>query len=112
MSDIPQSVRTAVRVRERQRCLRCGVEGNDIHHRQRRREAGHTMWTCILLCRTCHKWVHANPARARLTGFIISAHDPAGWERPIKAYWGWALISEEGSISHHRGASPDDQHPA
>ncbi len=113
MSDIPKSVRLFVRQREVGRCLRCGVgegEGShDIHHRQRRREAGHAVWTCILLCRTCHNWAHANPARARMTGFIISAHDPAGWERPIKAYWGWALIAEVGTIDAHRGPSSDDQ---
>lgn len=104
MSDIPRSVRDYVRGREQGRCLRCGVgEGDgrshDIHHRQRRREAGHALWTCILLCRTCHTWAHGNPVRARNTGFIVSAHHAEGWTEPIKAYWGWAEVAEDGTIA-------------
>lgn len=98
MSDIPQKVRIVVDAREQGRCLRCGGRGTDIHHRKRRREGGHGLANCILLCRTCHQWAHANPLLAREQGFIVRANnddDPA--QTLVRAWWGWTWLTENGA---------------
>lgn len=71
MSQIPTKAREVVRRRQNGQCMRCGNRYSDLHHRQRRREGGHSYENLVGLCGTCHKWVHANPAKARELGYII-----------------------------------------
>lgn len=68
---IPQRSRDAVSKRSMDRCERCGGAGYEAHHRMRRREGGHDPRNLVLLCGTCHRWVHANPDMAKKTGFIV-----------------------------------------
>jgi hypothetical protein len=42
----------------------------------------------VLLCRTCHTWVHAHPLMARLAGLIVSRHVSEPWTVPISTPWG------------------------
>lgn len=83
MSEIPKASRLAVIKRDRLRCQRCNGRGTDWHHRRSRRVRGiHQHCPCngILLCRTCHDWVHSYEASAKNFGFIVSAYvdDPGG----------------------------------
>lgn len=56
----------------------CTELATDMHHRQRRREGNHTPANALHLCRAHHSWVHAHPAQARASGWIVSfAADPA-----------------------------------
>ena len=53
---------------------------------------------CILLCRTCHDWVHANPAMARDKGFIVGFADDAA-ELAIHSWRGWLVLNQDGTIA-------------
>lgn len=100
MSAIPTATRAAVRRRDGGQCLRCGVPGTEIQHRMRRREGGHALWNLVLMCHTCHqRWAHANPEAARETGWIISVHHTQPWSVPLKTFFGWALLTEDGEIT-------------
>lgn len=72
---IPAESRETVTRRDRGLCFRCGGTGTDWHHRRSRRVRDeHTHCACngLLLCRTCHKWAHANPRDAMELGYIVS----------------------------------------
>lgn len=98
-NEIPSAVRRKVRERDGGQCLRCGVPGTEIQHRVRRREGGHALWNLVLMCHHCHQtWAHANPAAARDTGWIVSVHHPEPWTVPVKTFFGWALLTEDGQI--------------
>ncbi|WP_363324762.1 HNH endonuclease [Corynebacterium ciconiae] len=58
----------------------CVWEGQHLHHRQLRSQGGgHTTENLVLLCHTCHEWVHRHPAQARERGLIVpGTRDPAG----------------------------------
>lgn len=97
MGDIPAYNRTAVKVREGMRCLRCGGAGTDWHHRRTRSvkdEHQHCQCNGILLCRTCHSWVHGHPFQARRFGWIVSRHTERPAETPILLRSGdWVTLS-------------------
>lgn len=95
---IPAAVRTAVDTRDNRQCLRCGAAGREIHHRQRRREGGHGLENCVLLCGADHRWVHSHPSQARDTGFIVSVFDDVVADVPIRAYYGWVRLTSEGGV--------------
>lgn len=63
----------------------------------RRREAGHALSVCILLCRTDHEKVHANPTWARERGLVVPT-----WGNtravPIKTWRGWLELDDEGGV--------------
>lgn len=74
---IPDSSRDQVKQRERWRCARCHTpcpNGEWHHRRSRLVRDRHRHCPCngVLLCGTCHRWVHAHPVEARATGFIVS----------------------------------------
>lgn len=95
---IPTAVRLAVDERDRRHCMRCSATGREIHHRMRRREAGHAMSVCILLCRTCHRFVHANPTQAKADGFIVPPWGDT-LTMPVKSYRGWITLADDGSYA-------------
>jgi hypothetical protein len=79
---IPQWRREQVQDRDNGRCVRCGGRGSEWHHRRGRRVRDqHTHCSCngVMLCRTCHSWVHANPLMAMPKGYIVSRYiqDPS-----------------------------------
>lgn len=99
MSKIPTKVREAVKFRDFGRCCRCSSgSANEIHHRMRRREAGHTLSTCILLCGECHRWAHANPSKARETGYIVPTWGDT-LSTPLHTWRGPLLLDDEGKIA-------------
>lgn len=79
---IPLTSRVSVRVRADDRCERCGAgaKNGHWHHRRSRSvrdELTHSEFNGVLLCSTCHNWVHANPFLARGQGWIVSRYaDP------------------------------------
>ena len=96
---IPTAARKAVRERDLERCVRCSsADAHDIHHRMRRRDGGHALSNMVLLCRFDHEWVHANPAKAREHGFIVSAWGDV-LDSPIKSFRGWVVLDNEGGLS-------------
>lgn len=100
MSDIPTRNREIVRERHRGQCARCGCRGSDIHHRQRRREAGHAVGILVLLCRDCHKWVHGNPNTAKADGYIIEPWETDPLNVPIRTFAGWCKFDNVGGVEY------------
>lgn len=98
MSAIPAKVREVVDERDQKQCVRCGNRAGHKHHRQRRREGGHGYWNVISLCTTCHQWAHANPVKARETGYIVSVHETTPEDIPLKTFMGWMVLLDDGGI--------------
>lgn len=74
---IPPWRREQVETRQHGLCLRCGGRGSEWHHRRGRRVLDkHTHCSCngVLLCRTCHSWVHGHPLLAMTSGWIVSRY--------------------------------------
>lgn len=99
MSAIPTKARQVVRERQGGQCIRCGVPYTDLHHRQRRRDGGHSYENLIGLCRTDHNWVHANPARAKELGYIVAPGITEVTDVPVKTFAGWVWLGEDGSTT-------------
>lgn len=97
MSAIPTAARAAVRERQDGQCARCGNLYTEIHHRQRRRDGGHGLANLVGLCHDDHKWVHANPKRARDAGYIVSAHVEDVALVPVATFAGSMFFEEDGS---------------
>lgn len=75
------------------------MQSSAIHHRMRRREAGHPLWCLISLCGTCHRWAHANPTAAREKGFIIPTYEKEPEKVPVYSFAGPILLNSDGSVS-------------
>ena len=100
---IPTKQRQALGVRDNHQCQRCGTQGSDYHHRRRRAvktHFQHCLCNAVLLCRTCHGWVHSNPAKARELGLIVSAHDETPYLQPIRTFAGWLNFHCDGGITY------------
>lgn len=97
------------------------MRGNQIHHRQRRREGGHAVGNLVLLCDTCHRWVHANPVQAQELGYIISVSVDDPSTIPIRTIFGWVRYDNDGGVNfavdlkgegpHGSWHEPTDNHP-
>jgi 5-methylcytosine-specific restriction endonuclease McrA len=96
MSAIPTKAREVVRERQNGQCCRCGNTYSELHHRQRRREAGHGYEILVGLCSTDHRWAHANPARAKADGYIVSPHEDDVTAAPINTFMGWMTFDDVG----------------
>lgn len=96
MSAIPTKARQVVRERQDGQCARCGNTYSDLHHRQRRREAGHGYEILVGLCGTDHKWAHANPVRAKEDGYIVDPYVADVTAVPIKTFMGWMTFDDVG----------------
>lgn len=96
---IPDESRRLVENREGLRCGRCHGPGSEWHHRRSRRvRASHRHCACngVLLCRTCHRWAHANPAAARGTGFIVEQWEDEPMQVPQQRSDGWWVLRCDG----------------
>jgi hypothetical protein len=98
VSEIPAKNRKIVRDRQNDQCARCGMTGAEMHHRQRRREAGHAVGILVWLCSTDHRWAHAHPKDAKADGYIISPHEKDATAVPIRTFGGWALFNDLGDV--------------
>lgn len=104
---IPTAARLAVKERDEGRCSRCGGLGSEWHHRRRRNVRNdHYQHCCcigVLLCTVCHRWVHANPAKARDTGYIISSYEEEPWTIPLQVWTkDWQTNDCEGDFTLSR----------
>jgi hypothetical protein len=100
MSTEYSAIRHAVYERDGGQCVRCGCPGTEVSHRKRRREGGHKMSNCALACGPCHRgWAHQNPRAAMETGFMISVHGPDPQTVPLKTFYGWVLLTDDGQIT-------------
>jgi hypothetical protein len=99
-SHIPTKSREIVRTRERGLCTRCRGRGTEWHHRRSRsvRDA-HQHCPCngVLLCKTCHDWVHANPFEARALGLIVSRYRIPSEMQVEHNLYGWAWLTCTGT---------------
>ena len=88
-TSIPDTARTAVKVRDHFRCARClapAPNGHWHHRRSRSVIDRHQHCACngVWLCGLCHLWVHENPVKARATGFIVSKFETEPFRIPIE----------------------------
>lgn len=101
-TDIPTRSRELVRAREGGQCRRCGGHGNQWHHRRTRKVRGeHRHCPCngVLLCPTCHRWVHRYPVQAKAVGLVVSTAVLDPGTVPIRGLWGWAQFSCGGAAA-------------
>lgn len=96
MSQIPTKARGVVRERQNGQCARCGNRYTELHHRQRRREAGHGLEILVGLCGSDHKWAHANPVKAKEHGYIVDPYVEDVASVPIKTFMGWVRFDKDG----------------
>jgi 5-methylcytosine-specific restriction endonuclease McrA len=101
---IPERSRNQVVARDRSRCVRCGSPAlpGEWHHRRSRSirdEDTHASSNGILLCRTCHKWVHEHPFEARGSGWIVSRYANPKAEPIEHALHGRVFLDNDGGIT-------------
>jgi len=96
-----------IRVRDGDRCARCGKNGPlHVHHRRLRSAGGDERESgCnrVTLCAGCHRWAHLHPAEALGEGWLVGRYqDPS--EVPVQHYlWpaGPVLLEPGGGITIH-----------
>lgn len=95
---IPTAIRVAVDLRDDRRCVRCGLASRAQHHRTRRRDGGHPVEGIVSLCNACHATVHAEPTKAKVTGYIVPPWGPDPADVPLLHYSGqWLRFQRDGS---------------
>ena len=91
----------------------CLGQARDVHHRVRRgaggrhgaaRAASDRLSNLLHVCRSCHEWVHANPAVSRGAGWLLGL----GFGVPglaVVSYRGvWRRLGDEGGVHVADGA--------
>jgi hypothetical protein len=88
-TQIPERSRRLVRVRQNNQCARCSTGNPSEWHHRRSRSVRDTHRHCpcngVLLCKSCHDWVHAHPFEARALGLIVSRHVAEPGSVPVSA---------------------------
>ncbi len=76
-NEFPAGQRRILKDRDDWRCARCAVPVSDnahVHNRKlRSRGGGRDLSNGVLLCPTCHHWVHHNVEKATEQGFIVAS---------------------------------------
>lgn len=96
---IPPESRRIVEQRDGRRCVRCGGVGSEWHHRRGRAvrdQHQHCACNGIMLCPTCHAYVHRYPTIAGGLGFIVSRFEPEPSTVPVRSVQGWAEMTCDG----------------
>lgn len=89
-------IRNKVWKRDSGRCVVCDAAGRDVHHRSYRRLGREKMRDLLVLCRSCHEWVHAGQitlppikgnkgtgqSRRNVRRIALAAQDPVYVETP------------------------------
>lgn len=87
-SPIPPASRAIVRKRDADMCVRCFAHKMlEWHHRRTRNVVDlHQHCACngVLLCHTCHTYLHANPEEARGHGLIVSSYEDQPFTVPYR----------------------------
>lgn len=62
----------------------------------------HTHCPCngVLLCNTCHEWVHRHPFDARGQGLIVSRAERNPGAVPVTAYYGTLRLECDGNFEY------------
>lgn len=70
----------------------------------------HTHCPCngVLLCETCHDWVHAHPFEARGFGLIVSRSETQPGQVPVTAYYGTLLLECDGKFAYQHNFSDEE----
>ena len=102
---IPDKARSTVKQRSHGRCERCGCPapvGAWHHRRGRSVRDQHTHCPCngVWLCHLCHVDVHAHPAQAQATGFLMSRHVNQPGTVSITTPWGRRTHSCDGAVTY------------
>lgn len=108
-NDIPEARREQVKNRDLSRCFRCGGPGAEWHHRRSRSvrdEHRHCACNGVWLCRTCHRWAHANPFEARAVGLIVSRYQPQPGAEPAVARFGTLFLLCNGKFRYAETEQP------
>jgi hypothetical protein len=99
-----EAVRRVVLRRDDHRCVRCGREACDVHHRQPKgmggtsnEEVAFGLANLISLCRECHSFVHANPLEAYKTGYLVHSWDDPETIAVLTKSWGTVSFRSDGS---------------
>jgi hypothetical protein len=110
-SVVPGEVRRVLAVRSGGVCEVslpvCRGQATDVHHRVRRgaggrhgaaRVASDSVANLLHVCRSCHEWVHANPALARDSGWLLGLGLGVP-ELAVVSYRGeWRLVDDLGGV--------------
>lgn len=115
IGEIPEDVKAIVRLRAGGKCECCGhniIHGlHAFHHRRpkgmggSRDSATHAPANVVLICRSCHTDVHANPVEARAHGWIV--RQGAAPARVMVLLWTgkWAFLGESYEVLPAGGAA-------
>lgn len=101
---IPTRSREIVNSRDRRTCVRCACPGREWHHRRSRSVRGeHRHCPCngVLLCHSCHVWVHKNPADAQEVGLIVSRYEDEPFTVPVRTVYGVTWQTCDGLRESH-----------
>lgn len=96
-------VRRVILGRDNEACVRCGYPANDVHHRimkgmggTRNEEVAYGPANLISLCRECHVYVHAHPAKSYEEGFLVHSWSAPG-EVPVVTKFGNLSLRKDGT---------------
>lgn len=82
------------------RCERCLTDVHPAyahrHHRQRRRVGGDRLANLLVLCQSCHTWIHDHPRNAREHGWIVPASAPDPGAVPVLLHGRLRLLDDSG----------------
>jgi 5-methylcytosine-specific restriction protein A len=112
--EIPTASRQQVRRRDGNRCFRCGaptLHGEWHHRRSRSIRDEHTHHPCngILLCGTCHRWVHAHPLLARISGWIVSRHTALPGDVAAVSHRGSLFLKCDGMFTYNLSSDSEQE---
>jgi hypothetical protein len=102
---VQEAARRIVRERDGGRCLMCGIEATDVHHRRRKGMGGSALLerpsNLVTLCGLGntsghHGWVHQNPDQANQYGWVLYEFETTA-ETPVLTPDGWFTLDDLGS---------------
>lgn len=92
--------------RDEGRCVVCGEQATDPHHRRNRGMGGatrslraHALSRLVLLCRPCHDRVGAEPAWAERCGLWIRHDVRPEYAVPLLYRGVWVFLGDDGSVT-------------
>lgn len=107
MSAIPSGVRSMVRGRDEQRCVRCRMGARTEQHHRRGRSVADAHQHCpcnlILLCgwgnhTGDHGWAHSQPLLARRVGLVLPRSVAVPADEPLLWHGQWVRLTCTGHV--------------
>jgi hypothetical protein len=99
VSPAERAGRKVVSARSGGLCECCGMRrATDWQHRQNRSQQG--AWAPsngLHACRECHRWIHANPRRARARGWTVWSHERPADEAVLRR-GDWVALGDDGAV--------------